>query len=155
MSRLPARFLLIFAIAAMFSATAIGQNSHSVWSDKPLLIRDDEKNIEYKTFEKGDAIFAWTQATIRAYAHAHGKVSATLNYDFMLVKTTGSDVDSISGLFDVRRNGVLVCNNCVGKAYWLSPIVGPGNYFKIYVGTPAGYAEKWLYSGERNKRFDF
>jgi hypothetical protein len=139
----------------MCSAPTAAQNSHSVWSDKPLLIRDDEKNVQYNTFEKGDAIFAWTQPTIRAYAHAHGKVSAGLQYDFMLVKTTNSDADSISGLFDVRRNGVLVCHNCVGKAYLLSPSGGPGNYFKIYVGTPAGYAEKWLYSGERNNRFDF
>jgi hypothetical protein len=38
----------------------------------------------------------------------------------------------------------------------LSPsAIPPGNYFKIYVGTPAAYAEKWLYSGDRTERFDF
>ena len=47
-------------------------------------------------------------------------------------------------------------NDCVGKAYMLSPSpIPPGNYFKIYVGTPAAYAEKWLYSGDRTDRFDF
>ena len=56
---------------------------------------------------------------------------------------------------NVRHNGVIVCNKCVGKAYWLSPGGGPGNYFKIYVGTPTAFAEKWLYSGELTKRFDY
>jgi hypothetical protein len=155
MTKLTPRVVLLLTLVCGLGITAKAQTSHSVWSDKPLLIKDDEKHLEYKTFQKGDAIFGWTQATKRAYAHAHGNVTATLNFDFMLVKVTSTDVDSISGLFNVRRNGILVCQNCVGKAYWLSPSVGPGNYFKIYVGTPMGYAEKWLYSGERNKRFDF
>ena len=155
MNKPGARLILSLAIAVFLSTNALAQDTHSVWSDKPLLIKDFEKHVEYNSFVKGDAAFAWTASTIRSYAHARGQVSSTLLFDFMLVKTTSTNADSISGLFDVRRNGVIVCNNCVGKAYWLSPSVGPGNYFKIYVGTPTAYAENWLYSGERNKRFDF
>jgi len=119
------------------------------------MIRDGATKKEYKALIKGDAIFAWTQATPRAYAHAFGLVSSALNYDFMLITPTGSDADSISGKWIVRRNGVIVCNNCIGKAYRLSQPAGVGNYFKIYVGTPLAYEEKWLYSGYITSRFDF
>jgi hypothetical protein len=71
----------------------------------------------------------------------------------MLITPTASDADSITGKWIVRRNGVIVCNNCIGKAYGLSAAVG--NYFKIYIGTPAAYAEKWHYSGYITSRFDF
>jgi hypothetical protein len=155
MRRLTSHLVLSFTLVFLFSVSAFAQTSHSVWSDKPFIIRDGATKKDYKDFRKGDAIFAWTQATPRAYAHAHGVISPALNYDFMLVTTTASDVDSISGRWIVRRNGVIVCNNCIGKAYGLSQAAGVGNYFKIYVGTPLAYAEKWLYSGYITSRFDF
>jgi hypothetical protein len=83
-------------------------------------------------------------------------ITPNWKYEFVLVRTTGSTPDGIDRLWDVRRNGVLVCNNCVGKAYLLGPsAIPPGKYFKIYVGTPSADAEKWLYSGDRTDRFDF
>lgn len=153
MSRLTSRIVFSLTLVFLFSASAFAQTSHSVWSDKPLFIRDPVTKKEYKSIKPGDAIFAWTQATPRAYAHAHGVITATLNYDFMLVTTTASDAGSITGRWIVRRNGVIVCNNCIGKAYNLSAPVG--DYFKIYVGTPLAYAEKWHYSGYITNRFDF
>lgn len=155
MSKLTSRIVLSFTLIILFSASAFAQTSHSVWSDKPLLVRDGKTGKEFKDIKQGDAIFAWTQATPRAYAHANGMISATLNYDFMLVSVTSSDADSILGKWIVRRNGVIVCNNCIGKAYGLSQPAAAGNYFKIYVGTPAAYAEKWHYSGYITSRFDF
>jgi len=156
MSKLAARILVSFTMVTVFSATALAQDTHSVWSKKPLLVKDGQTNTEYKIFVKGNAAFAWTESTVRAYAHAVAVITPNLKYDFMLVRTTGSTADGIDGLWDVRRNGVLVCNNCVGKAYMLSPSsIPPGNYLKIYVGTPSAYAEKWLYVGDRTERFDF
>jgi len=156
MNKFASHILLSFSLIAVFSAIGSAQNTHSVWSKKPLLVKDGQTNIEYNTFVKGNAAFAWTESTIRAYAHAVVVINPTLRYDFMLIKTTGSTADGIDGLWDVRRNGVLVCNNCIGKAYLLSPSpMPPGNYFKIYVGTPSAYAEKWFYSGDRTERFDF
>jgi len=149
------KLTLGFSLLALLSVPALGQTTHSVWSDKPFLVKDGATGKEYKVFVKGDAAFAWTQATIRAYAHAVGVISPALTYDFMLVKTTSSNADSISGLFDVKKNGVLVCNNCMGKAYGLNQPAGGGNYFKIYVGTPTAYAEKWGYIGYLTSRFDF
>jgi hypothetical protein len=153
MSRFISRLVFSFTLVFLFSASAFAQTSHSVWSDKPIFIRDGDTKKEYKDFKPGDAIFAWTQATARDYAHAHGVISPALNYDFMLITATASDADSITGKWIVRRNGVIVCNNCIGKAYGLSAAVG--NYFKIYIGTPAAYAEKWHYSGYITSRFDF
>lgn len=144
-----------FAFAVLFSTTVLSQTTHSVWSDKPYLVKDEVPGKEYKNLVKGHAAFAWTEATVRAYAHAVAVVSPVLNYDFMLIKTTSSDADSISGLWNVHRNGVLVCANCVGKAYLLSQPAAPANYFKIYVGTPAAYAEKWGYIAYIKERFDF
>ena len=156
MNKFASRILVSLSLIIVLSVNGLAQNTHSVWSKKPLLVKDGQTNIEYNTFVKGNAAFAWTESTIRAYAHAVAVITPKLRYDFMLIKTTGSTADGIDGLWDVRRNGVLVCNNCVGKAYLLSPSpIPPGNYFKIYVGTPSGYAEKWLYSGDRTDRFDF
>lgn len=90
---------------------------------------------------------------MRAFARAHVVVTPTLNYDFTLVSITGSDNDTISGRWVIRRNGAVVYNNCLGRAYGLSQPVG--KYFKIYVGTPVAYAEKWHYSGYITNRFDF
>jgi len=153
MVKFASRILLSFSLIAVFSATGSAQNTHSVWSKNPLLVKDGQTNIEYNIFVKGNAAFAWTESTIRAYAHAVVVITPKLRYDFM---RTGSTADGINGLWDVRRNGVLVCNNYIGKAYLLSPSpIPPGNYFKIYVGTPSAYAEKWFYSGDRTERFDF
>lgn len=155
MSRLISRIAFSCTFVFLFSVSAFAQTSHSVWSDKPFLVIDGDTKKEHKAFKEGEAIFAWTQATPRAYAHAHGVLATGQDYDFMLITTTGSDADSITGKWIVRRNGAIVCNNCIGKAYGLSQAAGGGNYFKIYVGTPAAYAEKWLYSGYISSRFDF
>ena len=155
MHRLTCQVILSFTMVFLFSASAFAQTSHSVWSDRPFLIKDGQSGKEIKDIKQGDAIFAWTQATPRAYAHAHGVISPSLNYDFMLISVTGSDADSISGKWIVRRNGVIVCSNCIGKAYGLSQPALPANYFKIYVGTPAMYAENWGYIAYYTSRFDF
>lgn len=153
MIKLASRILFSLTLAIACAAPVLAQTTHSVWSDKPLMVRDWATHKEYTTFEKGDAAFAWTQATPRAYAHALAIVNPNLRYDFMLISITGSTVDTILGRWNVTRNGVLVCGNCVGKAYGLDQAVG--NYFKIYVGTPAAYAEHWHYSGYITNRFDF
>lgn len=154
MSKLTSRILFSFTLLLVFSAPALAQPTHSVWSEnKPLSCKDGATNASYSAFVKGDAAFAWTQATPRAYAHALAIVTPALRYDFMLVSTTSNDADSITGRWIVRRNGVIVCNNCIGKAYNLSAPIG--NYFKIYIGTPVMYAEKWHYSGYITSKFDF
>lgn len=153
MIKLTSRIVLLFTLLIGLSAAAFAQDTHSVWSEKPLMVRDWAASTSYNTFVRGDAAFAWTQATPRAYAHALAIVTANLKYDFMLISVTSSNVSTIEGRWNVRRNGVVVCANCIGKAYLLDHAVG--DYFKIYVGTPAAYAEHWHYSGYITSRFDF
>jgi hypothetical protein len=153
MTKLTSRILFSFTLFVVCSAPALAQDSHSVWSTKPLYVNDWATHAHYDAFVSGNAAFAWTQMTPRAYAHALAIVTPNLKYDFMLVTVTGSDADSITGRWNVRRNGVPMCSNCIGKAYILSQPIG--NYFKIYVGTSAVYAEHWHYSGYITSRFDF
>ena len=155
MSKPTSRIILSLTMLVFCSASAAAPARHSVWSDKPLMLRDGATNTSYNAFVKGNAAFAWTQAAPRAYAYASGEVTTALIYDFTLVSVTGSTADNISGKWVVRRNGIIVCNNCIGKAYGLSQPADGTKYFKIYVGTPLAYAEKWHYSGYITSRFDF
>ena len=155
MSKLTSRIILSFTMLFVFTASAKAQLNHSVWSDKPLAAKDGATGASFNTFVSGNAAFAWTEATTKAYAHAVAVVTPALRYDFMMVSVTGSNADTISGRWTIRRNGVVVCNNCIGRAYGLSQPAGASNYFKIYVGTPMAYAEKWHYSGYITSRFDF
>lgn len=155
MNKLSSRMILVFTMLFSFTASAAAQTSHSVWSDKPLMVRDGATGASFNAFVSGNAAFAWTEATSRAYGHAFTVVTPAMRYDFMMVSVTGSNADTISGRWTIRRNGVIVCNNCIGRAYGLSQPVGVSNYFKIYVGTPMAYAEKWHYSGYITSRFDF
>jgi hypothetical protein len=153
MSKLTSRILFSLTLLVLFSIPALAQNTHNVWSTRPLYVYDGATGAHYSTFVSGNASFAWTQATPRAYAHALAVVTPLLRYDFMLVSVTSSAADMITGRWVIRRNGVIVCNNCIGKAYLLNQPIG--DYFKIYVGTPVAYAEKWHYSGYITNRFDF
>lgn len=154
MKKLISSIVFSFTLTILFSIPALAQNSHSVWSDsRPLAARDGATGVSFSAFLDGDAAFAWTQGTLRAYAHAFTRVTPAVTYDFMLVSVTSATAGEIRGRWIVRRNGAVVCNNCIGRAYVLSAPVG--DYFKIYVGTPIVYAERWHYSGTITSRFDF
>ena len=157
MSRITFRIIFGLMFLVLFFATALAQTSHSISSDKPLFFKNGENSTPpANVVIKGDAALAWTQSTTNAYAHAVIVVNPFLGYDFMLTKTTSSTADTINGLWDIRKNGTLVCSGCVGKAYLVSDPAGqPPNYFKIYIGNRWGYSEKWGYGGYITNRFDF
>jgi hypothetical protein len=153
MTKIASRVLFSVSLVVLFSAPAWAQVNHNVWSTSPITLTDWATHTSYSVFVDGNASFAWSQGSLRAYAHAHAAVTPALNYDFMLVSVTSTTNDLILGRWVVRRNGAIVCNNCIGRAYNLSTPIG--NYFKIYVGTPAAYAEHWHYSGKITDRFDY
>jgi hypothetical protein len=98
-------------------------------SKKPFHLTDGETGKKYDVFKIGSASAAWTEGTTRAYFRAVAIIAVgTPKYDFELVKTTSTNVSEIEGLFDIKRDGVLVCNDCMGKLYGLNGAVG--NYFK-------------------------
>jgi hypothetical protein len=150
--RLLAAALILAAIAPV-AAAAKWLPVHSVWSEnRPIYIKDGDTGQLY-TPERGYASHNWQEGTGQAFSHAVGIIPSGDVYEFRMVSLSFSDSDSINGLWDIYRNGALVCNHCVGKAYGLSGAIG--NYFKIYVGTPLAYAEKWHFSGYITNRFDY
>jgi hypothetical protein len=124
---------------------------HQIASDKPLYVADGDTGVWYKP-SFGDSSSNWQVSTKQAFSHAIAVTTGGL-YEFRLVHVQMSDNSSIQGLWDIYRDAVLVCDNCVGKAYGLDGALG--DYFKIYVGTPVAYAEKWHYSGFITHRFDY
>lgn len=122
-----------------------------VGSEKPIAVVDGDTG-ESERPELGYASSNWQASTPQAFSHAIALAGGHL-YEFRLVRVKGSDEDSISGWWDIYRNGALACKRCVGKAYGLSGAIG--DYFKIYVGTPRVYAERWHFSGYITNRFDY
>jgi hypothetical protein len=151
--RLSIRFLVTALALGLFASAAFAQGEpvHSVWSTRPIAIIDGDTGASF-TPREGYSVSSWQESTPQAFSHAQGR-NLLYQYEFRLVVVKGSDFDSILGLWDIYRNGALVCNLCVGQAYGLSGAVG--DYFKIYVGTPTEYAEKWGYSGYITSRFDY
>jgi hypothetical protein len=125
---------------------------HSVWSDdRPIYVIDGDTGVTY-TPTSGDSASNWQETTPQGFSHAVATTSNGL-YEFRLITVSANDYDSLTGLWDIYRNGTLACNHCVGKAYGLSGAVG--GYFKIYAGTPLAYAEKWHFSAYITNRFDY
>lgn len=155
MIRLSVRILFVFTFFILFSVTALAQ-THSIWSQKTFLVKDVNTQTTYKSFQKGYAAAAWTEKSRNGYFRAWAEVSPGKTYEFVLVAIGNSDAESITGLWDVKSSGTVVCSGCVGKAYGLNAPVGAGtNYFKIYVGDRDCYKESWHFSGYINNRFDF
>lgn len=128
--------------------------THSIWSQgKPLMLNDGDTNTSYNSFNTGNAAALWTEKTRGGYFQAVAEVAAGPTYEFTLVAIGSSDADTIVGLWDITRNGTLVCSGCVGQAYGLNQSVG--DYFKIYIGSPTCYEERWHFSAYITDRFDF
>jgi len=147
------RLLLAALALTLFSSAAWAKwfPVHSVWSDRPIMIVDGDTGIRYQP-DPGYSSSNWQESTPQAFAHAVG-LTNNGQYEFRLTTVSSSNNDEILGLWDIYLNGTLVCGNCVGKIYGLSGAIG--DYFKIYVGTPLAYAEKWHYSGYIANRFDY
>lgn len=129
-------------------------STHSIWSKKPLFVINGNTKMEYKTFKKGKAAALWTENTNKGYVHAVAQVATGDTYEFILVAIGTSTDENITGLWDVKLNGTLVCNGCVGMAYGLNQPMG-ANYFKIYIGDSQCYHESWHFSAYITSRFDF
>jgi hypothetical protein len=152
--RLTIRLSAVALLFSLFAASAQAKwlPVHSVWcEDRPILVRDGETGKTY-TPDLGYSANSWQESTPQSFSHAVALAGGN-QYEFRLITTSSNDVDSILGIWDVYKNGVLACNHCIGKAYGLSGAIG--SYFKIYVGTPLVYAENWHFSGYITNRFDY
>lgn len=144
-------FLILAMLSIAATAAAKWLPVHQIASDKPIYVTDGDTGKQYKpTF--GRASSNWQVGTKQGFSHAIAIADGGL-YEFRLTRVQSSNDAEIQGLWDIYHDGVLACDDCVGKAYGLN---GPlGNYFKIYVGTPLAYAEIWHFSGYITHRFDY
>ncbi len=145
---------LTLALLALALATpAVAQDVHSVWSDTPLAVRDGDTDT-WLTPTAGNSASGWQEGTPQAFVNAQAQAGGN-SYEFRLVALGSSTGSEITGLWDVYRNGSLLCASCVGVAYGLDQAAGVGNYFKIYIGDPLAYAEDWHFSGYITNRSDY
>jgi inhibitor of cysteine peptidase len=142
---------------------------HTVISEKLLYVVDGETGVWYDSV-RGAATLSWNDGTRDGFFSAkvivlkeedvglkieETKEAVTLPvlYTFDLVAISSCDSQGIKGLWDVRRNGKLVCEGCVGEAYGLDGRLEE-DYFKLYIGDSQCYAEKWHLSGYITQRID-
>jgi hypothetical protein len=155
---------LLTALFSAFTLTAFAQSTHDIRSTTGLAVKDAQTGCWYSVFSGFRAATSWTEPTpgypaaahFRGVTKAGGTVGcATGFYEFALLKVASTSADEIDGVWEVKRNGAVVCGGCNGKAYGLSQPAGP-NYYKVYVDDPAfPGTEDWLYSGYISSRFDF
>ncbi|RYZ40102.1 MAG: hypothetical protein EOO71_17370 [Myxococcaceae bacterium] len=121
------RSLVVTALFLSFPALAA--DVHGIWSSRGLFVKDNGAGSLPVT--SSNAIVSWNVATRAAFVNFHGFAGGN-EYDFELVGSPASTVTAydITGLWNVRRNGVLVCGGCTGSAYGLNVPVGV--YFKFY-----------------------
>jgi len=122
---------LLMSLGALFPAIAWSSPVHNVWATSPLFVADASGRYEATS---ANCAFSWNESTPQAFANARAKTAAGDVYEFQLVSTTGNtSSSSITGVWNVSKNGVALCTQCEGSAYGLSG--GVGSYFKIYVGN--------------------
>ncbi|RKG79169.1 hypothetical protein [Corallococcus terminator] len=116
-------------VAALFlSVPALAADVHSIWSSQGLFVKDNTAGSLQVT--SSNAVVSWNVATRAAFVNFHGFAGGN-EYDFELVGSPATTtLYEITGLWNVRRNGVLVCGGCTGRAYELTSPVG--SYFKVY-----------------------
>jgi hypothetical protein len=141
----------IFAVATVASAADV----HSIIAQKPLYLVDGSTGASYNVL-KGCATIAWKDGTRDGFFNVKVQVANVfipLEYEFQLVAIGNCSATMIEGIFDVKRNGVLVASGIVGRVYGLDQPVG--SYFKFYGGDSSCFDTKWHVSAYITARVDY
>ncbi|RKH33439.1 hypothetical protein D7Y13_17175 [Corallococcus praedator] len=116
----------VAAAAALFvSVPALA--GHSIQSTHGLSIVDNGASSPATGVNMA---ITWNESTLYAYASFSGIANGN-SYDFNLVgsSVTAVTASNINGLWNIHRNGVLICGGCTGSAYGLTAGVGSGIKF--------------------------
>jgi hypothetical protein len=141
--------LLVFGV----SAAALAVDVHSVIAQRPLYLKDGITGITYNALS-GTCTMNWKEKTRYGFFNAKITVNnSPLVYDFQLVAIGNCTASEIEGLWDIKRNGVLVASGIVGKLYGINQPVG--SYFKFYGGTTQNNTNIWHVSAYITARFDY
>jgi hypothetical protein len=122
---------------------------HTVISQKPLALAGPSVNNEGNV--KGNITISWTENTDKAFFQA--KLSALeenklVGYEIELVAAKITDKDSIKGLFNVSRDGVVIAKEISAEVYGLTQPLG--SYFKFYSAET-----QWYMRADITQRIDF
>lgn len=143
---------IIAALACSLSAAAFAGNAITIVSNTPLSVTEAPSNATY-TPQSGNIAASFSVGTRQAHVRARFTVNASLSYDVQLASVATAQGDLVVGLWDVYRNGVLVCNGCVGRMWGLVPnTLTP---LTISIGDAYSASEKWRFSGTVNYRNEF
>ena len=128
------RSLVVASLLLSFPALA---GVHSVWSSTGFFVKDAGATYPVT---KSNTVVSWNDATGNAFANFHGSAGGNeYHFEFVGSSASAASSDSFTGLWNIHRNGSLICGGCTGTAYWLS--VPVGNYFKFYtVGETFGFS---------------
>jgi hypothetical protein len=142
--------LLVFSISAIASADV-----HSVNSLSPIQLTDGLTNIPY-TNVSGFCSMNWKEVTRYGFFNAQITVwnVPQIHYELQLVSIGNCTVSQIEGLWDIKRDGVLVASGIVGILYGINQPAGP-NYFKFYGGDSQHNTNRWYLSAYITQRFDY
>ncbi|RKG79170.1 hypothetical protein [Corallococcus terminator] len=116
-----------FVAAAALFVSVPALAGHSIQSTHGLSIVDNYASYPATGV---NMTITWNESTFAAYASFNGIANGN-TYAFNLVGSSVTSVTSsnITGLWNIHRNGVLLCGGCTGSAYGLTAPVGWGIKF--------------------------
>lgn len=130
---------------SLLSPTLAWSGTHNVYSNHGLYINEPGAAYSATT---ANISFNWTDGTTLASSTAQLTNSAGDSFVFQLVSVTANNTSSsITGLWNISKNGALVCSACAGQAY------GFYGSFKFY-GGPSGNTSGYHFSGYITSRSD-
>lgn len=146
---------LIMALVCSLAGSVMAANNITVVSNAPLSVLDGTNNATY-TPQSGNVATSFSIATRLGHARALINVSPSQNYDVRLVSVGNVANDVVFGLWDIYRNGTLVCNACVGRMWGVVNVQGPNPMpLIISIGDAYSFNEKWRFTSTVNYRSEF
>ena len=158
---------LVLLITGLISVSAMAQvSTHNVrtYDSGGVQVNDPTAGFGcgYLTFEKFRMITSWTEPTPGYPAQAHFRGAAITDagepcgshfYEFTLNESTATTSSTITGYWDISRDGTLLCAGCSGQVSGLNQAVT--NSYSLVIDDPFYGTGAWLYSGLIDQRDDF
>ncbi|MFY0580693.1 hypothetical protein ACN28S_46350 [Cystobacter fuscus] len=133
---------LLTALTVLCPALAWSAPTHNVMSNQGLYV--SEPGAASQNISSADMTFVWTEGTTNAFGLAKAWVATGDAYEFQLASVTApTTATSIQGLWNISKNGTLLCASCAGQVY------GFYGSFKFYSNN--GYH----FSGFITSRYDY
>jgi hypothetical protein len=160
-------FLTLFAliITGILSVPAMAlDHSHSVWTNNSggRKLVDPDLGCVVGNFFKFRMVSSWTEISPGYAAEAHFRGVALTDekddcgehlWEFTLNTSSTTTPSTITGTWDVRRDGTLVCSACTGQAINMN--VAVSSFYDVLVDDPVYGTGAWNYSGYVTAREDF